>query len=208
MPTLLRIDVSPRSGHSISRAMADTFVAEWQKKHPLGTVTVRDLVDTHLPFTDMPWIVGSHSDPSTHDDKSKAAIAIGNELIAELRAADEYVLSSPMYNFNVPAKLKAYIDHVVRSGQTFQINADFTTTGLLPGKKMTVLVASSGEYEAGSPNQSSDHMTPYLTFVWGFIGVKDVKFVRAGSTWKIDRKMEPLESYLDKALPKVVAVVQ
>lgn len=208
MPSLLRIDVSPRSSHSVSRKLGDKYVAEWQKKHPGGTVTERDLAETHLPFTDMPWIIGANTEPSTHDDKAKQAVAIGNELIAELRAADEYLLCTPMYNFQVPAKLKAYIDHVVRSGQTFKYNADQSVTGLLTDKRMTVLVASAGEYDAGSATEKLDHLTPYLTFIFGFIGVSDVKFVRFGSTWKVDRKVEPLDTYVQVAYPKVVASVR
>ena len=208
MPSLLRIDVSPRSTNSITRKLGDAFVAEWQKKHPGAKVVERDLAETHLPFTDMPWIVGANTDPSTHDEKSKAAVAIGNEMIAELKAHDEYVLCTPMYNFQVPAKLKAYIDHVIRSGQTFKPNPDMTTVGLLTGKKMTVLVASAGEYEEGSPMRAMDHLSPYLTFIFGFVGVKDITFVRSGSSWKVDRKVQPMDTYLEAALPKVSAAVQ
>ena len=208
MPSLLRIDVSPRSDHSISRKLGDTFVAEWSKKHPGATITERDLVDTHLPFTDMPWIIGANTDPSTHDDKAAAAVAIGNELIAELKAHDEYVICTPMYNFQVPAKLKAFIDHIVRSGQTFKMEMGTSPVGLLTGKKLTVLVACAGEYDEGSPMRALDHLTPYLTFIFGYIGVKDVTFVRSGSSWKVDRKVLPLDTYLEGSLPKVAAVVQ
>ena len=208
MPSLIRIDVSPRSDFSISRKLGDTFVAEWQKKHPDGTVHKRDLAETHLPFTDMPWIIGANTDPSSHDDTAKHAVAIGNELIAELKAADEFLICTPMYNFQVPAKLKAFIDHIVRSGQTFRYNADQTSTGLLTGKKVTVLVACAGEYDAGSPMEKIDFLTPYLTFIFGFIGITDVKFVRSGSTWKVDRKVEPMDTYLQSKLPKVTAAVQ
>ena len=207
-PSLLRIDVSPRSDHSISRKLGDAFVTEWKAKHPTGTVTYRDLAETHLPFVDMPWILGAHTEPSTHDEKTKAAVAIGNELIAELKASTEYVLTSPMYNFQVPAKLKAYLDHVVRAGKTFKVNADGSYTGLMDDRKATVLIACAGEYDAGSPAAAIDYMTPYLQFILGFVGIKDVTFVRSGSSWKVDRKVEPLEQYLDKQLPKVVAVVQ
>ena len=208
MSRLLRIDVSPRSDASISRKMGDKFVAEWQKKHSDGSVTERDLNETHLPFTDMPWIVGSKTEPSTHDEKSKNAIAIGNALIAELKAHDEYVLCMPVYNFNLPAKMKAYLDHVVRGGETFKMNADQSVTGLLTGKKLTVLIAGAGEYEAGGAAEKLNFFSPYLTFIWGWVGVKDVKFVYAGSTWKVDSKMVPLDTYLEALLPKVAAAVE
>jgi FMN-dependent NADH-azoreductase len=208
MPSLLRIDVSPRLDNSISRRLGDSFVTEWQKKHPDGIVSRRDLAETHLPFTDMPWIIGANTEPSTHDDKAQQAVAIGNELITELKAADEYLLCTPMYNFQAPAKLKAYIDHVVRSGQTFKYNTDQSFAGLLTGKRMTVLVASAGEYDTGSPMQKLDFLTPYLTFIFGFIGVTDMTFVRSGSAWKVDKKIEPMDTYLQSSLSKVTAAVQ
>ena len=155
----------------------------------------------------MPWIIGSNTPPDTHDDKAKHALVIGDEMIAELRAAQDVVLCTPMYNFNIPAKLKAYIDHVVRSGQTFKINADQSVSGLLTGKRLTVLVSGAGEYEPGSAMEKLDHLTPYLTFVFGFVGMTDTRFVRCGSAWKVDKKMETLEAHVQPVLPKVVAAV-
>ena len=206
-PRLLRLDVSPRDGKSVSRKLGDEFVAEFLRKHPGTTVTTRDLADTHLPFVDMPWIVGSNSDPSTHDDTSKAAVAIGNELIAELHAHDVYVLTTPLYNFAIPAKLKAYIDHVIRSGKTFKINPDQTVSGLLDDKRMYVLVASAFEYDEGSPYAAVDFLTPYLKHIFGFVGVKDLTFIRWGSSWKVDRMGVPLEKFLEGSQQKIAAAV-
>jgi FMN-dependent NADH-azoreductase len=192
MTTLLKIDVSPRGDHSVSRALSKQFAEEWKQHHSSGLVVERDLSATHLPFVELPWIMAAFSDASTHDDEQKAAIKIGNDLIAELKAADEWLIATPMYNFAIPAKLKAYIDHVVRVGQTFQANPDGTYTGLVTGKKATVIISSAGEYGPGNPAEAFDAEKPYLKSVLGFIGVTDVTFIQAGSTWKVDRGMEKL----------------
>ena len=205
---LLRLDVSPRGECSISRRLGDIFVAEYTKKHAGANVTTRDLAEMHLPFVDMPAAVGTTSDPSTHDEKSKAAVAIGNELIAELQAHDEYVLTTPMYNFAVPAKLKAYIDHVVRNGKTFRANDDSTYTPLLTGKRMCVLMSSAGEYDEGQPAAAVDFLTLYLKHIFGFVGVTDLTVVRWGSSWKVDRMKMPLEQYLEGAEAKIAKAVQ
>lgn len=206
MPSLLKIDVSPRNGYSISRALGTQFADQWLHTHEGGTIIERDLAKTNLPFVELPWIMAAFSDPSTHDEEQKAAIAIGNDLIAEMKSADEWLITTPMYNFAVPAKLKAFIDHVVRAGQTFNANSDGSYTGLVQGKKATVIVASSGDFSAGSPAESYNAETPYLRAILGFIGVTDVVFLEAVSTYKVDRGMEPREDYLGKFSAQLAAL--
>ncbi len=196
MPTLLKIDVSPRDAHSISRSLGTTFAEQWSSTHPNGRIIERDLTQTDLPFVDLPWIMAAYSDPSTHNEEQQAALAIGNALIKELEEADEWLITTPMYNFAVPAKLKAYIDHIVRSGRTFNANADGSFTGLITGKKATVIVASAGEYAADSPIASYDDLTPYLRKILSFIGTTDVEFLHVGSTWKVDRGVTEREAFL------------
>ena len=196
MATLLKIDVSPRGEHSISRQLATQFAAEWQKKHPGAKIITRDLAKTHLPFVDMPWIQGAYSDPAGHSAEQKAALRIGDEFIEELKEADEYLISTPMYNFAVPAALKAWIDHSVRSGKTFTANRDGSYTGLLTGKKATIIIASMGNYRPGTPAEGYDAEKPYLRAILGFMGVTDVTFLQAGETYKVDRGMVPADAFL------------
>lgn len=196
MPTLLKLDVSPRGDHSISRALGTIFSEKWIKLHPNDKVIERDLAKTDLPFVELPWILAAFSDPSGHDEEQKAALAIGDQFIAELKSADEWLITTPMYNFALPARLKAYIDHVVRSGQTFNRNPDGSFTGLLTGKKVTVIVASAGEYHAGAPAEAYDGLSPYLRTVLSVIGVTDITIVMAGSTWKVDQKLTETADYL------------
>ncbi len=48
----------------------------------------------------------------------KAVLRLSDELVAELLETDHVVISTPVYNYNVPAALKAWVDHVVRKGLT------------------------------------------------------------------------------------------
>ncbi len=99
--------------------------------------------------------------------------------IAELEQADEYVFGVAMHNFSIPSVLKLWIDQVVRAGRTFSYTAS-GPQGLLQGKKATILVASGGVYEAGSPASAMNFIDPYLKTILAFIGITDVKFVSAG----------------------------
>lgn len=203
--TLLKIDVSPRGDRSISRTLGNEFAQQWKQAHSDGKIVERDLAETNLPFVDLPWIGAAFSDPSMHDEKHKAAIKISDDLIAELTVADEWLIATPMYNFAIPARLKAYIDHIVRAGKTFNVNSDGSYAGLIENTKVTVIVASTGDYTPGSPAESYDTETPYLKLILGFIGVTDVTFIQAGSTSAIDRGSAKREDYIAKLMPKVQA---
>ena len=197
MSTLLKIDVSPRGDYSISRKLGNHFATEWQSNHVGGEIVARDLATTKIPFVDLQWITGAYTAPDQHTAEHKAALKVSDEFVAELLAADEIVISTPMYNFNIPAALKAWIDHVVRAGKTFSYR-DGTPKGLATGKKVTILIASAGEYHKGSPIESFDFEVPYLRFIFGFIGITDLTIVHAGGTSKVGQGDVTESVFLEK----------
>src|ERR1700724_4626959 len=110
MPTLLHLDASPRGDSSISRQLSKAAVAARKDKYPGGKVIERDLTKTEMTFVDFAWITGAFSTPDQLTDRQKSALAISDTFIAELLEPDEIVLGTPMYNFAVPAVVKAWID--------------------------------------------------------------------------------------------------
>jgi FMN-dependent NADH-azoreductase len=202
MSTLLKIDVSPRGEHSISRKLGNHFATEWQSNHVGGEIVTRDLATTKIPYVDLPWIGGAFSAPETHTPEHKAALKISDELIAELLAADEIVISTPMYNFNVPAVLKAWIDHIVRLNKTFSFDAN-GLKGLAAGKKVTVIIASGSEYTSGSPLESYNVEGPYFRVILGFIGITDITIVHAGGTNKVAQGQVPEPVFLEQFVHEV-----
>jgi FMN-dependent NADH-azoreductase len=196
MSTLLKIDVSTRGNLSISRRLSWLFVDQWREVHADCQVIERDIDTTDLPFLEFPWITANLTRSSARTEQQKALLTQSDELIEELQQADEYVIATPMYNFEIPAKLKAYVDHIVRSGLTFTMNADGSYTGLLTGKKATVIIASAGEYGQDAPAEGLDTLKPYLREILGFIGVTDVAFIQSGSTWKVDSGSQQAEEHI------------
>jgi len=187
---ILRIDASARRTGSVSRDLADRVIAR------LGdaTVTNRDLA-TPLPLIDEAWVSANFTPADQRTAEHQATLALSDDLIAEIRAADTIVIGLPIYNFGVPAALKAWIDMVARAGVTFQ----YTETGpkgLLEGKRAIVAVASGGT-EAGS---DIDFATGYIRHVLGFIGITDVDFVTA------DRLMIDAEGTIAKAHGQIAAL--
>ena len=208
MPHLLKIDVSPRGDLSISRKLGKQFLSDWLASHPGAQVTTRDLAETSIPFVDLPWIAGAYSSPDKHTDEHRKALLLSGEFIAELNSADHILITTPMYNFAVPAKLKAWIDHVVRVGLTFRITPEGAYVGLLENKKLTVIIASSGSYPPGTPYETYDFEIPYLRHVAGFIGITDVTFIRGGGTSGISSGKTTIEEFTAKLEPELAAAAK
>jgi FMN-dependent NADH-azoreductase len=199
MPNLLAVLASPRGEYSVSRTLTAQFVDEWKKDHPGGNVATRDLQKTALPFVDLPWIAGAYTPAEQHSPEMAQALKISNELIAELQQADHIVIGTPMYNFATPAIVKAWIDHIVRFGVTF--NASYE--GLLKNKKVTIIQASGGVYTPGAFAESYNHETGYLKFILGFIGLTDITFVMAGGSNDVAQGKRTLPDLLAQFAPEV-----
>ncbi len=199
MPTLLSVIASPRGGYSVSTALLNDFVSTFQASHADATVVTRDLNTTDLPFVSLPWIMGAFTPPETHSAEMTEAIAVSDKLVAELQAADHIVIGTPMYNFAVPAILKAYIDHIVRVGVT--VSASYE--GLLKNKKATLIVASGGNYAPGSHMESYNFETAYLKHILAFIGITDVTIIMAGGTNDVTQGKTTQEAFVATFAPQV-----
>ena len=169
---ILRIDASARTQGSVSRDLNDRIIARFENAGDVNTVT-RDLTSS-LPQIDENWIGANFTPADDRTAEQSETLALSDTLIDEIKAADVLVIGLPIYNFGVPASLKAWIDLVARAGVTFQYSA-YGPKGLLEGKRAIVSVASGGT-EMGS---DIDFATGYLRHVLGFIGITDVVFVAA-----------------------------
>jgi FMN-dependent NADH-azoreductase len=201
MPTLLHLDSSPLET-SISRELGREFVKTWTAVHPDNHVIYRDLATSALKPLDAAWIFSSFTPDSARSADQTAALALSDELIRELERADEYVIGVAMHNFFIPGPLKLWIDQVLRSGSTFSYT-ESGPVGLLKGKKATVLLATGGVYEAGSPASGLNFVEPYLKTILGFVGVTDVKFITAGGTAKIMMGAVDRETLLGPVLERI-----
>lgn len=204
MTKLLVVQASPRGESSISRNLAETFVEQWKTAHPGGEVVERDLAKTELPYVNLPWLGASLTPIEEHTSEMKEVLRVSNELVAELLAADHIAISTPVYNYNIPANLKAYVDHIVRKGLTLGMKGE----GLVHGKKCTVLMASGGVYTEGSPIRDRDIATMYLRLILKVIGIEDVTFVAAGGTKVVDLGEKSRAEFLHTFEPAVTSAAQ
>src|ERR1019366_10804223 len=206
MPTLLALDVSPRGDRSISRALGKRFVEHWQARNPGGTVIHRDLNASRIPYMDNDWIAGVYAPPDVErtPDMQKA-LALSTELIAELQAADVLLISTPMYNFTIPAVLKSWIDYVVRPGYTFRLAPGWP--GMLANMKARLIVVSRDTYDSAE-SEASDFVTPVLRKALNFIGVDDVEVVRAGGSLAVNLGKVRIEDHLERYEAEIAAAAK
>jgi FMN-dependent NADH-azoreductase len=194
MSRLLVIETSPRGNASISRQLTRRFVDQWRAAHAGGEIVLRDLAETALPHVTAPWLQAYFTPPDRQSPEMQAALRQSDELVAELLAADHLVIATPVYNYNVPAALKAWFDHVVRKGRTL----GFDGKGLLEGKKATVLIASGGVYSKGSPMRDRDIAATWLRLILNVIGISDVTIVAGGGAKAVDMGEATMEDFIGR----------
>ena len=177
MNQILIVESSPRGTESASRKLTDKLRARLETRYPEATIIERDLVKDNVPHLDQLTLKAiSTKDPVAAKSLREAA-SLSDQLIDELMMSDLLVVASPMWNFGIPSSLKAWIDHVVRAGKTFNY-AGAGEEGLAKGKRAILVLASGGVFSEG-PWTSWDTVEPYLRQILGFIGIDDVQTVRA-----------------------------
>lgn len=169
---ILRVDSSARLEGSVSRELADIYIDRLAETRPVKVET-RD-VSQPVQIVTGDWIGANFTPDEQRTSDHHAVLAQSNSLVDELKRNELIVISLPIYNFNVPAALKLWIDQVARVGLTFRYTEN-GPVGLLEGKRAVILVASGGT-QVGS---DIDFATPYLKHVLGFMGIKDVQIVAA-----------------------------
>jgi FMN-dependent NADH-azoreductase len=174
MKTLLQIHTSLFSSGGQSSRLATDFVATWQKANPQGVVTTRDLGREPVPHLTAERFQAFLAAPEARTPEQQVHAGYSDALVDEIRKADVIVIGLPMYNFGVPSTLKAYFDHIARSGLTFSYT-EKGPVGLLTGKKAYVFATRGGLY-AGTP---TDTQTPYVRDFLRFLGIGDVEFIYA-----------------------------
>ena len=193
MSTILHITASIRDGESVSRSLGTKLVENLAAKQNAEVVT-RDLAKNEIPFIDAERFAANLAPYAERSPEQHELAKVADELIEELKAADTIVFSVPVYNFAVPATVKAWADLVARAGTTFRYTEN-GAEGLLTGKKAYIAIASGG-----TPIGSEiDFMSPWLKFFLGFLGITDVEMVAAdgimgeGGEEKIAEALEEVE---------------
>lgn len=180
MATLLHLDSSGQNENSVSRKLTAYYVKEWQQANPGGRVIYRDLVTSDIGFLTNEHIIAFNSPKDSLSESQRKLIEFPDVLMKELLDADVILFGAPMYNFSVPAVLKAWVDMIVRAGLTYTF-AGGAPRGLIKNKRAVVITTSGGDYSQ-PPMQQFDFVEPWLRAILGFIGITDVSVFRSFGT--------------------------
>lgn len=178
MSHLLHLDSSPRPT-ALSRRIGAVFATEWRRVHPEATYNYRDLTADPVPLVDaartelaaqssaaaVRGLAGMAGVAQTAAQKE--AWASARPLVEEVFAADVILVATPMYNFSIPAALKAWIDQVSFPWVSFKDRAIIVATG------------RGGSYSPGTPRAHLDFQEPYLRAYFEALGAERVEFIHA-----------------------------
>lgn len=185
MKTLLVINSSARLTRSVTRQLAGRFTAAWLSHEPNTEIITRDVGLHPVPAINEAWIASAYSDPAHHSAEMRQSLASSDELVDEIFRADAIVVGAPMYNFGMPAQLKAWVDQIVRVGRTFNFNPAAPENPYIPlvPSKPVVLITSKGVtgYDPGEHSAHLNFLEPHLETVLGLIGLIDVTSIRIAS---------------------------
>ncbi|APW38116.1 FMN-dependent NADH-azoreductase [Rhodoferax koreense] len=192
---LLHIDSSVLGENSVTRVLTQRIVTEWQASHPGTAVQRLDLATdapSHLSMDSLGFRLGAdHADLS---DVQRQENAVSEALVRQFLDADVVVIGAPLYNFTIPTQLKAWIDRIAQAGRTFKYT-DKGPVGLAGGKTVIVAIGRGGVYSNSEGGRAMEHQESYLSVLFGFLGVTDVRFVRAeGVAMGPDAKASALAS--------------
>ena len=175
---LLHIDSSVLGSNSVSRQLTATIVAQWKTAQPAIEVEYLDLAidaPNHLSTESLGFRLPAGGELTAAQARENA---VSEALVTQFLAADVIVLGAPLYNFSVPSQLKAWIDRVAQAGRTFKYT-EKGPQGLAGGKTVIVASTRGGVYSTSDRGRAMEHQESYLQTVFGFLGITDVRFVRA-----------------------------
>jgi FMN-dependent NADH-azoreductase len=210
MKTLLVIDSSARTARSTTRHLTRRFASAWAHRFAGAKIIRRDIGVSPVGFIDEVWIAAAFTPEETRTATMSAALASSEVLIREIEAADAIVIGAPMYNFGMPAALKAYFDQIIRVGRTFDFipDAEEHYRPLLAPKPVFVCIScGDGEIATGGKLAHLDFLEPHLRTLLGFLGQTDVEVIRAGHAESGDDRHALAIAGAEKEIDSLVAAL-
>ena len=212
MTTLLHIDASARGSRSLSRRLSEHFVSVWMARRPSDTVIVRDVGRNPPPITTEFWIGSVFTAEDERTNEQRDAIKASDELIAELDKADIIVLGTPMYNYGMPAALKAWFDNVIRIGKTFTFDparGDYPLEPIMTGKTLVILSAR-GEFgfEPGGVREAMNHLETHIRTCARYLGVEQTHLIAIDYQEFGGERHERSTQEAYAAVPRLVELLQ
>lgn len=170
---VLKVNASGRSKDSVSRMLSGELVDALEQHNGRIDLVHRNLSDG-VSLIDEQWIEANFTATEDRTPSQRARLAESDVLVRELQDSDVIVIGVPVYNFGIPAALKAWVDLIARARLTFRYT-ESGPEGLLRGKTAFLVVASGG-VPIDSP---VDFATPYMRQALAFVGIDAIQVIAA-----------------------------
>lgn len=211
MTNILRIDASARKERSLTRSLGDLFIEQWLVAEPDTSVTVRDVGTNPPPIISEGWIAAAFTEESDRTDEQRMLLEKSDALIDELDQADVIVMTTPMYNYGMPAALKAWFDQTIRVGKTFTFKlarGDRPLEPVMTGKWL-VMLTSSGEFGfgPGELNDGANHLVPHIETASKYLGIETAHHIGIEYQEFGDQRFSESKAAAEAAVPELVSVL-
>jgi FMN-dependent NADH-azoreductase len=172
---ILHICANPKpTDESASKQLAVAFFGELAAQNPDFEINNVDLYQDPPPFLSYETFRGFWHpiliDGYKATDDELEAMLYAQEQGEAFNKADVLVITTPMWNYTVPAILKAWMDQVISPTITFNLD-EGGPHPLHHIRKVVLLVASGATYKEDDP---SDALTAQVRAAFGFIGITDI----------------------------------
>ena len=195
MKKLLHVVASPRGEKSRTLKVASAFLRRFREVHPDWLIEEINLFNEPLPPLTAQRVDGKYvllDGKSLYGGLRETWEDIEQQ-IERFKAADAYLISTPMWNFGIPYVLKQYVDILIQPRYLFRY-VNGRREGFLKGRPMVVISSRGGEYV--EPDAVPfDHVEPHLRAIFGFVGITDIEFI----------KVEPLDGIPAETVAQTVA---
>jgi FMN-dependent NADH-azoreductase len=183
LPKLLHLACSPRAD-SESAAGARVFLDQFRRVRPDWDIDLMDLWRDHLPEFASEILDAKYArlNGKAFTDAQRDGFAEAERIAIRLSLADRVLISTPMWNFSIPYKLKQWLDVIIQPGLTFRFDPAQGYLPLLKDRPTLVILASGGDFVTGMNRGRVDMATPYLREALRFVGISNVRFVPLGPT--------------------------
>lgn len=194
MTKLLHIEASPRKSRSRSIEVAHEFINAYKTKHGSDAIETMDIWSMSLPpfngdMLDAKYAVMSGTEPTEQQQTAWGSV---QKMFDHFNSADTYLISVPMWNFNIPYQLKHYIDIITQPGMAWSYTPEEGYKGLLKNKTALVVYSSGDAYGQGTGFEAYDLQKPYINLWLNFIGITDIKTINVEASLFPDRSNEEI----------------
>jgi len=203
MSRILLITYTPRFESNTAK-LVDTFIETMDKR---SDITHLDLVKKPAPFLledNLNALLKRNFMGMKLTESENKAVESTDVLVQQLQETDQIVMAFPMYNFSVPATIKAWFDAVIQNGKTFKMTDEGGYEGLCQGKRSLILMSTGGDFSV-EPAKSMNYATPLAEACMGFMDIESHSITAYGLNQYMDRAnkivadtQQEIKSYLNE----------